>query len=64
MLPLKSDGGTDAAEVSRDGTVKMETVVSAKIRLTFLKYVVAISLFLIFTFIFLDVWATLTDIWG
>ena len=64
MLPLKSDGGTDAAVVSRDGTVKIETVVSVKIRLTFLKYVVAISLFLIFTLIFLDVWATLTDIWG
>ncbi len=38
MLPLKSDGGTDAAEVSRDGTVKIETVVSEKIRLRFLKY--------------------------
>ncbi len=38
MLPLKSDAGTDAAVVSRDGTVKIETVVSAKIRLRFLKY--------------------------
>ncbi len=50
MLPLKSDGGTDAAVVSRDGTVKIETVVSEKIRLTFLEYVVAISLFFNFYF--------------